>query len=207
MFQGWWSEWMECTMWMLKLRMTMVLVLFQKFQFEFDFDFDFFRMEWWSGNECSSNIQRTACDPANVNKRSRASHVSSGVCASPLGKGVSVASLSIALNVPNRNDPGSILSCLTQLSNTARTDSRVGIQNLVNNVAIGLLRQRRSIIGASSYYEHFIDSDRVYFNAVFIQSSWFGSWRTCGVTTYYTFCAKLIVLRKKLTTTESNFMF
>jgi len=83
-----------------------------------------------------------------------------GVSASPLGKGVSVASLSIALNVPNRNDPGSILSYLTQLSNTARTDSRVGLQNLVNNVAIGLLRQRRSIIGASSNYEHFIDSDR-----------------------------------------------
>jgi len=83
-----------------------------------------------------------------------------GVSASPLGKGVSVASLSIALNVPDRNDPGSILSYLTQLSNTARTDSRVGLQNLVNNVAMGLLRQRRSIIGASSNYEHFIDSDR-----------------------------------------------
>eukprot|EP00591_Stephanopyxis_turris_P012009 CAMPEP_0195518090 /NCGR_PEP_ID=MMETSP0794_2-20130614/12196_1 /TAXON_ID=515487 /ORGANISM="Stephanopyxis turris, Strain CCMP 815" /LENGTH=381 /DNA_ID=CAMNT_0040646997 /DNA_START=320 /DNA_END=1468 /DNA_ORIENTATION=+ len=77
-----------------------------------------------------------------------------------LGPGVSVAQISIALEVPNRDDPRSILSILNKLSRTARTDSRVGLQNLVSQVALELLRQKPSMIAASSKYTHFKDSTK-----------------------------------------------
>ena len=83
-----------------------------------------------------------------------------GAVDSPLGSGVTVATLSIALNVPKRDDPSSILSYLTRLSNTARTDSRVGLKNLVSQVALELLRQRRSIFAAKSEYKHYSNSDK-----------------------------------------------
>ena len=54
---------------------------------------------------------------------------------SVLGSGVSVAEISVALEVPNRDSPNSILSALDRLSRTARTDSRVGLQNLTSQGA------------------------------------------------------------------------
>lgn len=51
---------------------------------------------------------------------------------SALGSGVSVAEISVALEVPLRDSPDSILSSLNRLSRTARTDSRVGLQNLTS---------------------------------------------------------------------------
>ena len=51
---------------------------------------------------------------------------------SSLGTGIGVCQLSVALEVPNRDDPRSILSILERLSRTARTDSRLGVQNLVS---------------------------------------------------------------------------
>jgi len=76
---------------------------------------------------------------------------------STLGPGTSVAQLSVAIEVPNRDDPNSILSVLNRLSQTASTDSRVGVQSLTNQVAIELLRRKSSIISASSDYRHFND--------------------------------------------------
>ena len=49
-----------------------------------------------------------------------------------LGPGVSVAEISVAVDVSNRDDPNSILNVLSRLSNTARTDSRVGMSNLTS---------------------------------------------------------------------------
>jgi len=77
--------------------------------------------------------------------------------ASALGYGTSVLQLSVALEVPNRDDTSSILSVLNRLANTARTDSRVGIQNLTSQVALELLRRRSSIVSGSSSYKHFAD--------------------------------------------------
>merc|ERR1719437_398421 len=51
---------------------------------------------------------------------------------SALGSGFSVLQLSVALNVPKRDSPSSILSKLDYLAETAQTDSRVGLQNLVS---------------------------------------------------------------------------
>ncbi len=84
---------------------------------------------------------------------------SSDSTTSALGPGVTVAQISVALNVPNRNDRLSILSFLDRLSATASTDSRVGVSNLVSQVAIELLRQKRSIFAANTEYKHFKDAD------------------------------------------------
>lgn len=77
-----------------------------------------------------------------------------------LGSGTSVVQISVALEVPNRDDRNSILSVLNRLSQTARTDSRVGIQNLSSQVALELLRRRSSIVSASSFHQHYRDRNK-----------------------------------------------
>lgn len=79
---------------------------------------------------------------------------------SVLGPGVSVAQISVALHVPNKDDPSSVVSFLNRLSSTARTDSRVGVSNLVSQVAIELLRKKRSAFAASSKYTHYRNSNK-----------------------------------------------
>lgn len=79
---------------------------------------------------------------------------------SALGPGTSVVHLSVALEVPNRDDRNSILSVLNLLSRTAKTDSRVGIQNLSSEVALEILRRRSSIVSASSSFKHFQYRDK-----------------------------------------------
>merc|ERR1712224_251916 len=74
---------------------------------------------------------------------------------SALGSGMDVVKLSVALEVPDRDDRNSILSVLNRLSQTAKTDSRVGIQNLSSQVALEILRRRSSIVSASSANRHF----------------------------------------------------
>lgn len=74
---------------------------------------------------------------------------------SALGPGTSVAQISVALQVPNRSSPNSILSVLDRLARTARTDSRVGIQQLTSQVALELLRRKSSISSATTSFQHF----------------------------------------------------
>ena len=76
---------------------------------------------------------------------------------SVLGSGTTVAKISVALEVPNRDDGNSILSSLERLAQTAKTDSRVGIQNLTSQVALELLRRKSSIVSAFSQSQHFRD--------------------------------------------------
>merc|ERR1719321_2095945 len=75
--------------------------------------------------------------------------------ASALGSGTSVVQLSVALEVPNRDDRNSILSVLDRFSRTANTDTRVGLQNLTSQVALEVLRRKSSIVSASSSHKHF----------------------------------------------------
>lgn len=90
---------------------------------------------------------------------------------SALGSGASTVQISVAIDVPNRKDPNSILSVLDRLSRTAKTDNRVGIQNLTSQVALELLRRKSSIVSASSRYKHFGDRNKAQrdFNSLSIQ--------------------------------------
>jgi uncharacterized membrane protein len=79
---------------------------------------------------------------------------------SVLGSGVSAVEISVALNVPDRDSPNSILSALSRLSRTARTDSRVGLQNLTSQVALELLRRKEDIVAASTSGQNFRDESK-----------------------------------------------
>jgi uncharacterized membrane protein len=90
---------------------------------------------------------------------------------SVLGSGTSVVKMSVALDVPDRDDPNSILAVLERLANTAKTDSRMGIQNLSSQIALELLRRKSSIVSASSDYQHFQNREKAQreFNSMSIQ--------------------------------------
>jgi hypothetical protein len=51
----------------------------------------------------------------------------------PLGPGVSVASITVALDVPDRDDPACILNKLKRIVEAADTGTRKGVQTLVSN--------------------------------------------------------------------------
>ena len=69
-------------------------------------------------------------------KDSSVGSFSIGALSSVLGPGVSVIKMSIALDVPDQDNYNSILSVLDRLLRTAKTDSRVGVQNLTSQVAL-----------------------------------------------------------------------
>ena len=79
---------------------------------------------------------------------------------SALGPGTSVVQLSVALEVSDRDDRNSILSILNRLSHSARTDSRIGIQNLSSEVALEILRRRSSIVSGNSSTKHFRNREK-----------------------------------------------
>jgi len=89
------------------------------------------------------------------------SSLSSSIAQSALGSGSQVVQLSVALEVSDRDDRNSILSVLNRLSQTARTDSRVGIQNLSSQVALEILRKRSSIVSAKSSTKNFSNRQKV----------------------------------------------
>lgn len=90
---------------------------------------------------------------------------------SVLGAGTGVVKISVALDVADRDDPTSILGALERLSTTARTDSRMGIQNLSSQVALELLRRKSSISAATTEYQHFRSRDQAQreFNSLSVQ--------------------------------------
>jgi uncharacterized membrane protein len=74
---------------------------------------------------------------------------------SALGPGFSVVSVIVALDVPNRDDPSSILTKLKSQALTTKTDSRGGVQDMMSQTALELLRQEKSIVSVDSSYRHF----------------------------------------------------
>lgn len=78
----------------------------------------------------------------------------------PLGTGTTVAQISVALQVPNRDDPQSILNALPRLSAAANTERRSGLQNLTSQIALELLRRKSQIVSASTTSQHFRDGTK-----------------------------------------------
>jgi uncharacterized membrane protein len=60
----------------------------------------------------------------------------------------SVISLTACLAIPDATNPDSFVNRLNVLSNSVDTTTRKGVQNLVSNVALQLLRQESSIVSA-----------------------------------------------------------
>ena len=73
--------------------------------------------------------------------------------------GLSVVQLSVAVDVPDRDDPDSLLSILNRLKESDKiskwsSGTDKDVQNLTRQVAIELLRRKSSIHAASSRYKH-----------------------------------------------------
>merc|ERR1712224_1142181 len=79
---------------------------------------------------------------------------------SALGPGMSVVQLSVALEVPDRDNRNSILSVLDRYSKTANTDSRKGVQQLTSQVALEVLRRKSSIVSARSSNKHYMNRNK-----------------------------------------------
>jgi uncharacterized membrane protein len=79
---------------------------------------------------------------------------------SPLGPGASVLSLTACLSIPNRDDPTNILHRLQTLADSSDTGSRKGLQRLLADTSLELLRQERSIVSVESQCEHFPHSQQ-----------------------------------------------
>jgi hypothetical protein len=73
---------------------------------------------------------------------------------SPLGPGMSVASLTVAMQVPDRTDSNSILVDLERRAQTAQTNTQRGLQTLVSEIALELLRKESSIFSVESSVTH-----------------------------------------------------
>ena len=98
--------------------------------------------------------------------------------ASPLGPGASAASLTVCLLVPKRglaksstsnsevdsinvnSNDKDILTVLEHLAETADTSTRKGLQNIIEEISVELLRQKDSIVSADSQYTHFKKKNR-----------------------------------------------
>jgi hypothetical protein len=74
---------------------------------------------------------------------------------SALGPGATVASIVVAVNVPDQNVPNAVTKRLQTISDCATTGTRRGVQNLVTEVCLELLRQERSIVSAFTSSQHF----------------------------------------------------
>ena len=93
---------------------------------------------------------------ANKSRRSDGSTAANGGSnvKSALGPGISVASLTVSLDVPDRDDPNSILNRIGDTVKRAKTGTRKGVQSLIADVALEVLRQEASIKSACSTYTH-----------------------------------------------------
>jgi hypothetical protein len=80
----------------------------------------------------------------------------------PLGPGVSVWSLTACLNVPDKNDPTSIIHRLQRLADTISTENREGLQHLLAETSLELSRQaeKGTMMSVESRYNHFRSGDQ-----------------------------------------------
>jgi len=90
-----------------------------------------------------------------VYKANRSKNASGdGTNGSALGPGVSVGSLTVSLDIADRDDPNNALARIGDIAKKANIRSRKGVQSLVADVSLELLRQEASVSAACSSYSH-----------------------------------------------------
>jgi hypothetical protein len=75
----------------------------------------------------------------------------------PLGPGYAVASITVALDIPDRDDPSCILTKLADRAIPSNTNTQAGLQRTISRTVLDLLRLESSIISVDSTYRHFSD--------------------------------------------------
>lgn len=82
-------------------------------------------------------------------------HDSRSVDQSPLGPGATAAFLTVALQVPDRTSPSSLLKNLESKAMSANTETRQGLQQIVSEVSLELLRKDSTIVSVGTSIQHF----------------------------------------------------
>jgi len=85
----------------------------------------------------------------------------------PLGPGISVWCMTACLNVPNLNARTSIVRRLQRLAETTSTETRKGLQNMLAETSLELLRQldKGSVVSIESRCDHYRSSDQAIMRA------------------------------------------
>ena len=80
----------------------------------------------------------------------------------PLGPGISVWRMTACLDVPNTKDPASVVRRLQRLAETTSSETRNGLQAILADTSLELLRQleKGSISSIESQYDHYRSSDQ-----------------------------------------------
>ena len=80
----------------------------------------------------------------------------------PLGTGLSVWRLTACLNVPNTKDPDNVVRRLQKLAERTSTETRKGLQTILAETSLELLRQLKqgSIASVESQYDHYRPSEQ-----------------------------------------------
>ncbi len=80
----------------------------------------------------------------------------------PLGPGISVWRLTACLDVPNTNDPSSIVRRIQKLAERTSTETRKGLQTFLAETSLELLRQleKGSVASVESQYDHYRSLDQ-----------------------------------------------
>ncbi|KAL3944126.1 MAG: hypothetical protein SGBAC_001810 [Bacillariaceae sp.] len=82
-------------------------------------------------------------------------HDSRSVDQSPLGPGATAVFLTVALQVPDRTSPSSLLKKLESKAMSANTETRQGLQQIVSEVSLELLRKDSTIVSVGTSIQHF----------------------------------------------------
>ena len=95
---------------------------------------------------------------------------------SALGPGISVGSLTLSLDISDRDDPNNALARIGDIAKKANTRTRKGVQSMIADVALELLRQEASVSSACSSYAHLSSegaAERTYYQLSTVERSKF----------------------------------
>lgn len=112
-----------------------------------------------------------------VYKANRSKNASGDVTnGSALGPGVSVGRLTVSLDISDRDDPNNALARIGDIAKKANIRSRKGVQSLVADVSLELLRQEAAVSAACSSYSHLKSegaAERTYYQLSTVERSKF----------------------------------
>ena len=112
---------------------------------------------------------------ANRSKNSNGGNSANGVV-SALGPGISVGSLTLSLDISDRDDTNNALARIGGIAKKANTRTRKGVQSMISDVALELLRQEASVSSACSSYAHLSSegaAERTYYQLSTVERSKF----------------------------------
>jgi uncharacterized membrane protein len=103
-----------------------------------------------------SNTWNNAAQSSSFGQWDDSTTTSRNLFGSAIAAPTTVLKCNVALDVPNRDDPNSILSVLDRMAKvTAKTDTRKGVVTLTKQVALELLRRKSSIYSAAGMIQNY----------------------------------------------------